>query len=564
MQPLVSKRYYFILALFGAGFIVIGCRLICLGYYKSDFSNFLETSRHRLRTLPASRGKIIDCKGRCLAMQQKVYDVGVDLTQINITDKIFLPRLAHFLEKPLNTLEALCIKSDCRWKSLKNDVSEFNYRKIKALKIRGVYGNEKQQRTYLHAPSLSYVVGFVNKEGTAVCGVEKIMNFYLSGQNGFLSYEIDGKNQELAQHRKCKIDPINGYTVELTIDDQVQRIAEKVIVAAAEKYTPQSIQALITRPNTGEILALVNWPFFDSNRYNQYPLDLLNNRAVTNIYEPGSVFKAITISAALDCNAVKPNDTFDCRKNKSAYRGKNLPLPQDWKPFNQSMNIAEILSNSSNRGTVQVALQMGEEKLYKYVRNFGFGESTLSGFQGETKGILHPIKHWDGLTITRLPIGHSLACSLFQMHYAMGAIANGGTLFYPQWIHRIYNTKGEIIRSFLPHPRRQVIKNTTSQTMRAMLLLSEHSKAYIPNYNVTGKTGTSQKIIQGRYSHNQHIASFSGFFPNQNPQIEITITVDSPKTQGTAYGSVVAAPIFKEIAEDLITYMGIQPEPKLL
>ena len=228
------------------------------------------------------------------------------------------------------------------------------------------------------------------------------------------------------------------------------------------------------------------------------------------------------------------------------------------------MSVAEILSNSSNRGTVQIALKLGEEKLFQYAQKFGFGSSTLSGFQGETKGILHPINRWDGLTITRLPIGHSLACSLFQMHYAMGAIANGGVLFYPQLLRRIYNANGEIIRTFLPHQRRQVIKESTSEVMRNMLLLSSNSKAFIPQYNVTGKTGTTQKIINGHYSHSQHIASFCGFFPNRKPQIEITVVIDSPHTQGTAYGSVVAGPIFKEIAENLITYIGIPPESKLL
>jgi len=564
MQPLVSKRFYLIIILFGAGFIVVGGRLTYLGYFKSDFSEFLANSRQRLKVLPASRGKIIDCHGRCLATQQKVYDVGVDLTQIKPSDKTFLPQLAYILDKPLQQLTKLWVKSECHWKPLQSNVSETDYRKIKALNVRGVYGNEKQQRKYIHSPSLSYVVGYTNKEGVAVCGIEKIMDFYLKGQNGFLSYEIDGKNHELAQHRKSKIDPMDGYTVELTIDDQIQHIAENVIVAAAEKYKPQHIHALITRPYSGEVLALVQWPYFDSNHYNRYPLDILNNKAVTSIYEPGSVFKAITISSAIDSGVIKPNDTFDCGKTKANYRGKDLPLPNDWKTFNQTMNVAEILSNSSNRGTVQIALKLGEEKLFQYAKNFGFGSSTLSGFQGETKGILHPIKHWDCLTITRLPIGHSLACSLFQIHYAMGAIASGGTLFYPQLLRRVYNPNGEIVRSFLPRQRRQVIKNSTSEIMHNMLLLSSNSKAFIPQYNVTGKSGTTQKIINGRYSHNHHIASFCGFFPNRNPQIEITIVVDSPNTQGTAYGSIVASPIFKEIAEDLITYMGIQPEPKLL
>lgn len=564
MSPLISKRYYIVLILLGLGFVVIGSRLFFLGLHKDNFKSFIETARQRVRILPASRGQIIDCKGRCLATQQKVYDLGVDLTQIQENDKTYLPQLSYLLSINLKSLEKIWHKSTCRWKSLQNNVPESTYKKIQQLHIRGVYGNEKQQRIYMHAPSLSYIVGFLNREGTPVSGIEKMMQFYLNGQSGYLAYEVNGKNNELVQYRKNKIKPIDGYTVELTIDNYIQTITENIAKISFEKFTPQSIQILISRPHTGEILSLVNYPFFDSNHYNQYSIDQLTNKAVTNIYEPGSVFKPITVCAALDTGSITPNDKFNCGLSKANYNGKELPLPHDWKTFNQEMSVGEILANSSNKGTVQIAFKLGAKKLYTYGKLFGFGSSTKSHLEGETNGIFHPINQWDGLTITRLPIGHSLACSLFQMHYAMGVIANGGTLLYPQLIRRIYKPNGDIVRTFEPKIRRRVIKEETSEIMRKMLLLSDHSKAYIHNYNVTGKTGTTQKIIHGHYSHNQHIASFSGFFPNKNPQIQITITVDSPHIAGTGYGSVVAAPIFKEIAEQIIPYLKIEPESKPL
>lgn len=564
MSPLISKRYYIVLILLGLGFVVIGSRLFFLGLHKDNFKSFIETARQRVRILPASRGQIIDCQGRCLATQQKVYDLGVDLTQIQENDKTYLPQLSYLLSIKLSDLEKLWHKSTCRWKALQNNVSESTYKKIQQLHIRGVYGNEKQKRLYLHAPSLSYIVGFLNQEGTAICGIEKMMQFYLNGQSGYLAYEVNGKNNELVQYRKNKINPIDGYTIELTIDNHIQTTTENIAKTFFEKFNPQSIQILISRPHTGEILALVNYPFFDSNHYNQYSIDQLTNKAITNIYEPGSVFKAITISAALDNGSITPDDTFNCGLSKANYNGKELPLPHDWKNFNQEMSVGEILANSSNKGTVQIAFKLGAKKLYDYGKLFGFGSTTKSHLDGETNGIFRPLNQWDGLTITRLPIGHSLACSLFQMHYAMGVIANGGTLLYPQLIRRIYKPNGEIVRTFEPKVRRRVIKEETSEIMRKMLLLSDHSKAYISTYNVTGKTGTTQKIIDGHYSHNQHIASFSGFFPNQNPQIEITITVDSPHVAGTGYGSVVAAPIFKEIAEQIIPYLKIEPESKPL
>lgn len=565
MLPLISKRYYFVCILFGCGFCILAARIIYLCTYRKDFVKFAETSRNRVVILPAQRGVIMDCKGTCLATQQKVYEVGVDLTQIQDKDRSLLPQLASILNVPLVQLDALWFSpSTCRWKKLKSEVLETNYRKLMGLKIRGVYGNEKQKRLYLHAKSLSHVVGFVNQENVPVGGIEQLMQFYLKGQEGFKAYEVDGKNIEFTQYRKNIIAPKNGYTVELTIDNRIQALVETILQKASNQYHPESMQVLITRPYTGEILAWVNYPYFDSNHYNKYNLEVLKNRIITDVYEPGSVFKVITVSAALDAEVITLNDTFNCELTKASYKDKILPLPNDWKAFSGSMTVPQILSNSSNRGIVQIAFRLGGNQLYRYCKLFGFGASTQTGFAGETRGILKEPKQWDGLTITRLPIGHGIACSLIQMHYAIGAIANGGILFYPQCIQRVYDDSGEIIRTFEPKVRRQVIKPKTAEMMRKILLVSETSKAFIPYYNVTGKTGTTQKIINGHYSHSQHIASFSGFFPNRNPQVQISIVMDSPQVQGIGYGAVVAAPIFKEIAENIITYLEIPPESKLL
>ena len=559
MSPLFSKRCRLVTALIATGFAVIASRFLYLGYYGHRFDGFLKSARQRTRILPASRGTIVDCKGRVLTLQQPVYDVGVDLTQISEKDREKLPLLTDVLSVPLSTLEELWKPSKIQWKSLKKGVSESSYKKIKALRIKGVYGNRNFQRRYLHAPSMSYVVGFVNKEEQPVCGIEKLMQFYVKGQDGWIAYEVDGKGDEMRQYRKNVIEPTDGYTVELTLDDQIQQSVENILSDAQERLRAQSIQTLVTRPATGEILACAAVPFFDSNHYQQYRIEDLTNPLLSNVYEPGSVFKAVTVAAALDCGAVKTTDTFNCGLSKATYRGKELPLPKDWKTFGQTMDVIEILHHSSNRGTVQIAFELGAERLYDYGRRFGFGETTQTGFPGETRGIFHPIKRWDGLTITRLPMGHALACSIFQMHYAMGAIANGGALMYPQFVKRIYNPKGEIAFTFEPKTRRRVLKETTSNTMRDLLLLDRHSKAFLEHYAVAGKTGTSQKIVDGHYSHSQHVASFSGFFPNQRPQVQITVVVDTPQIQGTGYGSVVAAPIFKEIAESVIAYTGLPP-----
>lgn len=564
MSPLFSKRCYVVVALFAAGFAVIASRFLYLGYYGHRFDGFLKSARQRTRIIPASRGTIIDCQGHALTSQQPIYDVGVDLTQISEKDREKLPLLADILRLPPSDLAVLWKPSQIRWKSLAKEVSEASYEKIKALRIKGVYGNRKFQRHYLHAPSMSYIVGFINTEGQPVCGIENLMQFFLKGQDGWVAYEVNGKGDEMRQYRKHTLNPTDGYTVELTLDDQIQQSVEAILSEARERLRAQSIQALVTHPATGEVLACVTVPFFDSNHYRQYKTEALTNVALSNVYEPGSVFKAVTVAAALDCGAVKTTDTFNCGLSKALYRGKELPLPKDWKTFVQTMDVGEILHHSSNRGTVQIGFKLGAERLYDYGRRFGFGETTRTEFAGETRGIFHPLNRWDGLTITRLPMGHALACSIFQIHYAVGAIANGGFLMYPQFVKRIYNPKGEGVHTFESKIRRKVLKETTARTMRDLLLLDEHSKAFVRGYAVSGKTGTSQKIVDGKYSHSQHVASFSGFFPNKRPQFQITVVVDTPHVQGTGYGSVTAAPIFKEIADNIIACTGLPPQTNIL
>ncbi|MDR0755753.1 MAG: penicillin-binding protein 2 [Puniceicoccales bacterium] len=560
MLPLCSKRYRLLPSTFAFGFLILSARTLYLYQHRHTYQDTLQ-ARQRTHVLNAQRGKIFDSTGQCLANNRRVYEVGVDLTQVQEKDLFQLTQLAKLLKVSLSYLESIWnFNAACRWKKIRDNVPESIYQKICTLQMKGVYGNAKNLRIYFDTHSLGHIIGFVDREGQPVCGIERSMHFYLNGQVGENRLEVDGKRNELVQFRTHAIAPQHGHSIEITLDTKIQALVAQVLEKADQRYHPKSIQALVTRPRSGEILALVVYPGFDPNHYGRYPPENLKNKVVSDVYEPGSVFKAITVSAALDMHSVQETDLFDCGVQTAEYKGKMLALPKDWKPFNQRMSVADILSHSSNRGIVQIAFKLGADKLFDYGQRFGFGESTKSGFAGETRGLLHPPNRWDGLTITRLPIGHALACSLIQMHYAMGVIANDGKLMYPQLVKRIYDSNGEIMRTFSPAVRRQVIQEQTAKKMRQLLTHTTSSKAYIPHYFVAGKTGTSQKIIDGKYSHTQHISSISGFFPSQNPQIQITITVDSPQSQGTAYGAQIASPIFKEIAEGIIAYLGIPPE----
>ncbi len=560
-----SRRFGVFYLVFCIGFSVVTLRVVYLYRHRESFINFASQARRSLKILPAKRGAILDCKGNLLALTKRVFEVGVDPLCTEKTDLKKLIELSKHIGLPVGDLEKIwTTPAKRRWKKLADGVSEETFEKIQKLKIEGVYGNAKDQRVYTGPNSLGHILGFLNKENTPVFGVERLLNFYLKGQDGIQETEKDGHQKELAQFRKRRIPCRDGYNVKLTLDANIQAIVEEVLQEAFECYHPLSVQALVSNPITGALLASVTLPAFDPNEFWKYPPEILKNRIVTDVYEPGSVFKAITVSAALNEKVVTPETKFDCGKTTVEYHGKTLSLPKDWKPLHFVMPVRDVLANSSNRGIAQISLLLGPEKLYQYARLFGFSEKTGAHFDGESGGILTSWRFWDNLTLTRIPIGHGIACTLLQMHYAVSAVANGGKLQKPYYVQNVFDTKGNIVRSFSPCTKRQVISPETAMTMCKMLLHTPISKDYIKGYNVAGKTGTTQKIIGRHYSHDKHVSSFSGFFPYDHPQIHVSLTLDSPNFKGTAYGAQVASPIFKKIADAIIGYLGIQPEPEAI
>tara|TARA_B100000989_G_C19508162_1_gene457510 strand:- start:1082 stop:1951 length:870 start_codon:yes stop_codon:yes gene_type:complete len=270
----------------------------------------------------------------------------------------------------------------------------------------------------------------------------------------------------------------------------------------------------------------------------------------------------VPIAAVLNEGLVTLEDTVDCSIQTVEYRGYPVKLPKDHRPFD-TLTVHDIITKSSNRGVARLAMLVGNEGLYDYARAFGFGESTGFDGIGEVNGMLHPVQAWDGLTISRMPMGHAVGATPMQVHYATSVIANQGVLMEPQLVRRVFDDAGETVLYFNPHAKRRVIKGETAKKVAGLLADTADSgtakRASIPGYKVAGKSGTSQKIINKQYSHSHHIASFSGFFPADRPRFVITIVVDDAEVPGTAWGGLVAAPAFKRVAEALIHYYGIQP-----
>ncbi|MBO45683.1 MAG: peptidoglycan glycosyltransferase [Planctomycetes bacterium] len=572
-----SFRFYLVFIIVFCLFCTFLGRLAYLQVWeRPNLLEIVQGNRSNFSTLQAKRGNIVDEKGNLLATTKSVVEIGVDPQCVDPEQFDSIPKLATLLNiKESKARLAFETKTrpgtrydnevlPVRWTKLVDSVDEEIYQEVLELGISGVYGTRKHSRRYPCDRLGSHVLGFVNREGVASMGVEKYMDFYLSGQDGWRESEKDGHRRELAQYRLREISPNNGLNVQLTLNRMIQDVVEKELATIVKQFNPVSATILVGEPATGYLVGLGNYPDFDPNRFNEFEMGNLRNRALSDLYEPGSTFKIVAAGAALDEGIAEMEEVIDCSKAVAIHNGRELRLPGDHHPLGK-LSLRKVISKSSNRGAAQLGLRLGENRLYSYCRGFGFGERSGFGIGAEHPGILHPVRKWDSLTITRLPMGHAVGVTPMQVHCAMGAVANGGVLMKPQVVQRIYNQHGKTVASFHPIARRRVLSRQTSTLLTGALVevVSDQGtakNAAVSGFQVAGKTGTTQKLVEGRYSNEKHVASFSGFLPADRPRVVITVVVNEPRFNGTGYGSTCAAPSFRKIAEELVAYLGIQPE----
>lgn len=580
-------------------FMAVGVRLVFLHVIDRDeLLRFVDKARRQIVIEHAKRGTILDARGNLLATSRSEMTVAVDawaLDEYLQADKNPAKRtrrwfeeqtkhaqLAALLKVPVAVVEKAFvparrrIKPEAdqrdgqvdgltkdRWVKLCEGVDEPTFDRIEALNIRGLTAERVYRRVYPGNGLAAHLIGYLNKEGTPVTGAESHFDLYLRGSDGWIESEKDGARREMAQFRSREIPVQDGNDVVLTIDSVVQHIIEDELKDIAAKYSPNFATIIASDPQTGAILGLANYPSFDLNNYSKAPLGADKNRAVTDRVEPGSTFKIVAVGAALNEGLVTPRSTYDCGNATIDYKGRSIKLPKEDEPFG-ILSVADIVAHSSNRGAAQLAMGLGEQRFYEYARKFGFGQTTAFPLGGEVRGTLAPPSQWDGLTISRMPMGHSVDATPLQIHMAMSTVANGGALLRPQIIREIRDARGQVIRTFAPEKREQVLGRAAAATLAQLLtgvVRVGTAKGFdIEGFEVAGKTGTTQKIINGKYSTTHHVASFVGFFPASRPQIVLSVIVDDAKVPGgTAYGRVVAAPAFHHIAEQLIQYLDIKP-----
>lgn len=572
------SRLLWVFVAFVAGFAAVLTRLVDLQVVERQA---LVAESERMRTkfeiVEARRGDITDRNGNLLATTNTVRKVGVDPEALKPEDKSSWRKLAKLIEVPYSELyqkmkpetrKVAGKEKAVRWKTLADNIDERVYREILKLEIDGVYGNRYFKRVYPQGILASHVLGYVNQDDVAVTGVENAMNFYLEGQTGWLETEWDGKRREMAQFRKRQVDSTDGFHVSLTIDMMVQHILE-LELKHLTGLQPDGATIIVSDPSTGNILGMANWPTYDPNEYNntvKYPIAYQRNLAITDIYEPGSTFKIVPIGAALSEEVINPAMTFNCSLDRIPYLGRIVSLPDDHGGHDYgTIPVTDIVAYSSNRGAAHVGILLGEERLYSYSRSFGFGEETGFLLGPEREGILHNPRNWDGLTISRLPMGHAIAVTPLQAHFAVSVLANDGVLMKPQILACVQDSEGNIISNYQPKAIRRVISASSARALSQMLVRTVSHEgtaplAQIPGMEVAGKTGTAQRVLKsGGYSATDVDVSFIGYFPASDPRLVITVVIYNPQ-MGSRFGGQLAGPSFKRIAEQLIHIFGISPK----
>ncbi|MGH7975070.1 MAG: peptidoglycan D,D-transpeptidase FtsI family protein, partial [Limisphaerales bacterium] len=454
-----------------------------------------------------------------------------------------------------------------------NKLSKSDREFLHNLRQNAIFSEPEQMRVYPNGSLAAQVLGFATPEEFNVGdhlvsqlagrdGIELELNSELSGIVGWRMTETDRQNHELVALRGENVRARDGLNVVLTIDSVIQNIVETTLAGAMKEHTPVSITGIVIRPRTGEILAMATLPNFDPNNPGAVPAASRRDRIITDVMEPGSTFKIVAVSGALNDGVVHLNDEFNCEEGHFAYAGRIL---HDAEPHG-ILTTEGILTKSSNIGAAKIGIRLGANELYNYAWNYGFGQLTGIPLPGEVSGILHPVKDWSKVSVAQIPMGQGVAVTRLQMALAMSAIANGGWLMHPMLVKCLEDRNGNIMQQYLPQRVRQVVSETTDKEMIEALETvvtpdGTAPDAAMKDYVVAGKTGTAQKVEHGVYAPGKYEASFIGFFPANDPQLCISIVMDEPK-EGY-YGGEVCGPVFREIAERCASYLNIPPDENL-
>jgi len=534
-------------------FLCIG-RLFYIQFFRSAYLATIARKQHNLFVeLEPLRGTIFDCNLKPQAINLPADSLFASPNELSDKEKeAIILKVSPLLDlNPAYVRDRLSRKKSFIWIARK--VTPQQADQIKKLKLKGLGLIRESRRSYPNGFMESQVLGFAGLDNSGLEGLEMYYDRYLRGEPGWAVYLRDARQKKLDLWEKMVL-PKDGLDLVLTIDEVIQFIAERELDKAYQTYRARAATIIVMDPYTGAILALANRPTFDPNHANRATKDEIRNRAVCDLFEPGSVFKIVTAAAALEENKVSEEDRFFC-ENGSYRVGPHIlhdHQPHGWLTFRQ------VIEESSNIGTTKVAQILGPDALYHYIKLFGFGQKTGVDLPGEISGMAKEPRFWSKVSIGAIPIGQEVGVTSMQLASAVSAIANGGEYVRPYIVQEIRDKHGTVIREFIPEPGRKVISAQTADRARKILtgVIEEGTgkSAKVKGFTAAGKTGTAQKVEpNGTYSHSKFVASFIGFAPAEEPLVAIVVCVDEPRPY--YFGGVVAAPVFKNVAGDTIRYL---------
>ena len=530
-----------------------------------EFLARAQRQQQRTIEITPKRGTIYDRNRKPLAMSIPV-DSAFGVPSEIVDEHLAARLLSGVVGKPQEELEAR-FESSHSFVWIARKLPPEKAEAITALNLKGIYLQKENQRFYPKRDLAAHVLGFVDLDEKGLGGIEYELDNEIRGESGKIVVMEDARKRWF-DGSQAKLEA--GADVLLTLDEKIQYLAERELDQAIAQTHAIAGTAVVMNPNTGEILALANWPTFNPNRASDARAEARMDRAVSALYEPGSTFKLITLAAAFNEGITRPNEVFDCENGSVLVAGHRI---HDHKRFGL-LSVSQILAQSSDVGAIKIALRLQAPRFYDYIRAFGFGTPTGVDLPGESRGLLRPLENWGSFSIGSISMGQEIGVTPIQLVAAVSAIANGGFLYKPHVVQELQRAGRELPEDgvLAPVEPKRVIRPETAATLRRLMegvvLEGTGTKAHLDGWTSAGKTGSAQKIdpSTGRYSRTHFIASFTGFAPINNPAVAILVSLDSPV--GQHEGGEVAAPVFKRIAEEVLTYLDVPRDvplnPKLI
>lgn len=574
----IKKRILFVMAVFFLSFVLLVGRLFYLQLIKCEELKkraFSQWTRERL--VAPKRGSIVDRNGKILAMSITAETVVASLNQIKDkewTAKVLSGILQMDYQKILNKLNTKGVSDIYIARNIDKEKAD----KIKKYALPGIYLTGGTKRVYPNGNFLAQVLGFTGIDDQGLSGLELYYDKYLRGKPGAISAQTDASGRAAPFSEEFFKKPVDGYDLMLTIDETIQHFAEKYAQKALYDNKAKSVTIIVEKVKTGEILAMTSKPDFDPNKpfeliykdrfpdfdklsqaeKNKIVQSMWRNRALTDTYEPGSTFKIVTAAAGLEEGVVNENSQFYCR----GYVKVANAIIKCWRYYNPhgSENFVEGVQNSCNPVFIEIGQRLGKEKLYKYINLFGFGQKTGIDLPGEAKGIVQPIGKVGPVELATISFGQGISATPIQVISMINAVANDGVWVQPHVVKTIYDKDKKLIKSFDSPQKRRVLDQDVARRLRNILqsvvMNGTGHNAYLLGYRVAGKTGTSQKYDK---TSKKYIASFGGFAPADNPEVSVLVIIDEPDPS-LYYGGLIAAPVARDLLNDILRYLDIQPQ----